>query len=470
MIFASRNTIGALRSGARSRICQLEWRRRYVATPPVARPKFRRYVILGATVVGAWAVASYLFQQQIKETIARLLGNYITKNSRFTVVFEEASVLPGWNQLNFKKCFISRRPELKKKFVKGSQQEAVEASETAVSGDVDDGNYTQYDLTINEINLTISLFKWFNGKGILKDAELKGVRGVVDRTHVHWAKDDDPRNYLNVPGVNDFNIENFKIDDLMVTLCQPENFRPFNISIYNCNLGRGLRQNWLFIDFLNADNINGSYDGSLFTIHKLHEHGKELTRCRIDGLNVDHLNTGVDGPLSWIVNGNVDMVGDMRIPQSGQHNVDEYFHEVVKEIFSRGLRSPYETEYNVCYQPGDSVELKLKLKLNNVKANIPMLEISYLKYALMRPIVGYINSRQTFVAIKCNVVKLMKDFNGSWTMYDSLLMEEISNLVYQEFENYVIDEDQTNIRLRKIGFWSLQLIFQVFLFGLGSIG
>ncbi|GMM32996.1 Mdm31 protein [Saccharomycopsis crataegensis] len=445
--------------------------------------RFKRYFSIILAAVVSWIVFSYVYNKQIKEFIARTLGNYITKNSRFTVIFEEASILPGWNKIYFKKCFISKRPKSAKKFVKGSQQDAIDNAvkeqESAVE-DYDDGNYTQYDLTINEINMSISFTKWFNSKGILKDVEMKGVRGIIDRTHVNWDPNDDARNYLNVPSPGDFNIENFQIEDFLVTLYQPGGFRPFNISIFNCQLSK-LRQNWFLLDFLSANNINGSYDGSLFTINKIFDQQKNdyFTRCRIDGLNVDHLNAGMDGPLGWIVKGTVDMCGDIRVPRNN-HKVQEFFKlikdEMAENIFgsdsANDVSEDYEREYKAYYHEDDKFGLRLRLQLNNVKAKIPLFtnELSYINFALMRPIVGYINSRQTFVAINCEVIKSMKDFNGSWTIYDSLLMDDISEKVYEEFGNYVIDEEQKSKRVKKIGFWALQIMLQVFLFGLSSIG
>lgn len=477
------------------------------------REQIKRFGLILLVLFTVWAVISYIYNRQIKEFIARLIGNYITKNSRFTVVFEEASILPGWNQLYFKKCFISRRPKLQKQFVKGNQQDALDnavkerdTSATTNTDDIiddteteefDDGNYTQYDLTINEINLKISFFKWLNSKGILTDVEFKGVRGIIDRTHVYWDANDDARNYLNVPSPNDFNLESMKIEDFLVTLYQPGNFRPFNISIFNCNLPK-LRQNWLLIDFLSANNINGSYDGSLFTINKIHDSNTNefFTRCRIDGLNVDHLNAGVDGPFGWIVKGKVDMLGDLNIPNNSysledflkivKNDVVEKLREkkktdtkptpespaATKDIPPNIYKHDYDREYRSYYHDNDQFKLKLRIQLNNVKAKLPLFtnELSYLNYALMRPIIGYINSRQTYVAIDCDVVKDMKDFNGSWTVYDSLLMDDISNKVYEEFGNYVIDEEQKKQRVKKIGFWALHIMMQVLLLGLASIG
>ncbi len=52
--------------------------------------------------------------------------------------------------------------------------------------------------------------------------EIKGVRGVVDRTSVNWSPDNvDPLSYRQVHQPGDFEIEHFKLEDLLVTVHQP---------------------------------------------------------------------------------------------------------------------------------------------------------------------------------------------------------------------------------------------------------
>ena len=118
-----------------------------------------------------------------QEFVARKLGN-LSQNSNLTVTFENA-IVPGWSdgKISFRKCFVSRRPKRVEKFIKGSQQEAYEESlqnegtnEDEEDIFEDDGNYTQFDLTIEEVNISLSLNKWVNGTGMIETLELKGMR------------------------------------------------------------------------------------------------------------------------------------------------------------------------------------------------------------------------------------------------------------------------------------------------------
>lgn len=449
-----------------------------------------------------------------QEFVARKMGEFITQNSNMTVTFESA-IVPGWSdgKISFRKCFVSRRPKKIVKFIKGSQQEAYEKSlESHLCADgleadeekdlfEDDGNYTQFDLTIEEVNISFSFRKWLNGSGLIDTMEIKGLRGVVDRTHVHWDPDDDARNYKNVYKTGDFEIENFKMEDVLFELKQPNDFRPFDVAIYNCELSR-LRKHYLFYDFINANLMSGSYDNSLFTIHKkqkltdfAHDQNKNepgtkesqwkrITCLRVDGLNIDHLNTGLEGPLGWITSGKVDMVGEIMVPQEQDEisvaEIVNLIADSIKKEATRYKNPEVHSKHPDLHTRLTSADYKdvskyfvldLNIRLNNVRASVPFKapELSYVNYALIRPIVAYINSKNTFIEIHNRVVKNILDFDGSWTVYDSLLMDDISEEVYDNFAEYVADEEARLMRVRRVGFWSLQLLVQAILFGLGTL-
>ena len=177
------------------------------------------------------------------------------------------------------------------------------------------------------------------------DVEIQGVRGVIDRTNVKWSDEQvDPKSYRHEHNPGDFEIDNFKMEDVLLTVYQTNDFRPFTVSVFNCELPR-LRKQWLFYDFMSANNMSGSFDDSLFTVHPRQMHGhtgtplnegsdaengrwKKHTRLRIDGLHIDHLNRGIEGPFSWIREGNVDIVADVMIP----NDADDIWTTVITGI------------------------------------------------------------------------------------------------------------------------------------------
>ncbi|CCH59439.1 hypothetical protein TBLA_0B06130 [Henningerozyma blattae CBS 6284] len=461
-------------------------------------------IFLFATTTFLSAIIYLMNSLFAQEYLATKVGEFLTKNLGVSVVFENA-IVPDWRsgKITFNKVFISRRPNLSRSFGKGSQKEAAERARLALSagllinrGDFDDGNYTQYDLTIDQIEISLSFSKWINGTGILDELSISGLRGVVDRTHVNWAKNDDPRNYLNKHKPGDFEIEKFVMNDVLFTMYQPKNFRPIQISIFNCDLPR-LRKHWLLYDILHANSISGTYDNSMFTIHRkfvshVNDSNKDkliwskMTRLRVDNLDVDHLNAGDSGPFGWITEGKVDMLGDVMLPDANANfsQLQDIIHVIgdgilkeaknYSEVLGSTIFLPENSSANKeifsQIEPSEYMIIDLSVKLHNVKAEVPLFtsQLGYINNALIRPIVGYINSRRTYIPIRCRIIKNVSDFEGSWTVYDSLLLNDISEEVYNAFAEYVSDSRKKSQRIRRVGFWSLQLFIQIILLGVSA--
>ena len=438
------------------------------------------WIILGTTTFFSLAIfaVNTVFAQ---ETLARWVGNYLTKSSGVKVVFESA-IVPKWGDgvITFKNVFVSRRPgQGAGKVSKGSPGTAAAAAAATVVADraresekleEEDSNYTQFDLSLETVNVTLSFTKWFNSKGLLRDVEVKGVRGVVDRTSIHYTGEYvDPRTYKKEHNPGDFEIDSFKMEDLLVTVYQPNMFRPFSVSVFSCDLPQ-LRRQWLFYDFLSANNMSGSFDESLFTIHPRQMHGqtgaqlassidagggqspwKKQSRLRIDDLSIDHLNRDVPGPFSWIHEGNVDIAADVMFPADN----DESIAKVMSDFYDRLEATVHSTPQvgksddsqstestTVSGKPsleftraneelkgdGRSLVMDVRVHLNDVRAAVPLFtkDLSYVNNALIRPIVAYINARKAFIPINCTVVKRVSEFDGSWTMFDSGLMDDLS--------------------------------------------
>ncbi|KIW82975.1 hypothetical protein Z517_02218 [Fonsecaea pedrosoi CBS 271.37] len=463
------------------------------------------WIVVGTTTFVSLAILAIntVFAQ---ETLAGWIGNYLTKSSGLQVVFESA-IVPKWGDgvITFKNVFVSRRPgRVRSRVTKGSPEAAAQASSAEDPVPPEEQNYTQFDITIGEVNVTLSFSKWWNSKGLLQNVEVKHVRGVVDRTHVFATGEEiDPKSLRHEHNPGDFEIESFKIEDLLLTILQPEGFRPFPVSIYNADLPR-LRKQWLFYDFLCANNITGEFDKSLFTIHPRQTHSytgtvlydpedpsnepwKKQSRIRIDGINIDHINRGVVGPLSWIHEGNVDIVADIMIPNDSEESVikvvTDFYERMEATLTSRkhleqqryGESSqqdePVASGGVVLSNPNSQpvreedkrfIVMDLRIHLNDVRAVVPIFtrDLSYINNALIRPIVAYINSRRTFIPINCRVVKRLSDFDGSWTVFDSGLMDDLSAEVYDAFARDVTDEQARLRRFKKVGLWSLQLAVQ----------
>ncbi|EFY89410.1 mitochondrial distribution and morphology protein [Metarhizium acridum CQMa 102] len=484
------------------------------------------WILVGTTTFFSLLIFSIntVFAQ---ETLAKWVGDYLTQSAGVTVVFESA-IVPKWKNgvIAFRNVFVSRRPgQVKSSVSKGSTDAAAVAAAgrqahlIEYSDPEDDGNYTQFDVTIANVNVTLSFLNWWNGKGLLKDVEVNGVRGVVDRTSVQWPIEEvDPLSYRHEHQPGDFEIESFKLEDLLLTIYQPDGFRPFSVSIYSCELPR-LRKQWLFYDFLSANHMSGSFDGSLFTIHPRQVHGivsrqdqgammglgeqnawQKFSRLRIDGLKIDHLNRGVEGPFGWIYEGNVDIVADVMLPAETDEGITKVmadFYDQLEEAVIMNkqrllqistdnspvlLRSGHlseaghveATENSEEGEPGEEdrryIIMDMRIHMNDVKAAVPLFtrDISYVNQALVRPIVAYINAKKTYIPISCRIVKRLSDFDGSWTVFDCGLMNDASVETYDAFAKDVENQQSRVRRFKKVGFWTLSLAVHALFMGMAG--
>ena len=136
------------------------------------------------------------------EYIAHALSDYLTEQTGVTIIFESA-IVPKWKDsvISFKNVYISRRPQLpgtsnptKSEIANAVQRVAANydvgnhPTDHTLADDEDflpspvedeDYNYSVFDLNVDTIDVTLSFYRWLNGKGLIKDAVVKGVRGVL---------------------------------------------------------------------------------------------------------------------------------------------------------------------------------------------------------------------------------------------------------------------------------------------------
>ncbi|KAL7330784.1 Mitochondrial distribution and morphology protein 31, mitochondrial precursor [Mucor circinelloides] len=501
---------------------------------------------------------------QFQEWIAYRIGKYLTSATGATVVFDSA-ILPNWKdgKIRFNNVRIYRMPRSEhEKFerhaalLETGQEIPADEINTSSAGDDDDDDplagveldedekdnevlkkWMWYDLVIDRVEVTLSLIRWMDGKGLVQSADVQGVRGVVDRRHVRWDPDVpyDPvaSRHQYTPG--DFELEKLTVEDLLVTVYQPHGFRPYPISIFQAQLDR-FRKQWLFYDLLCATSIIGAFDKCLFSVHSpqleksvLEQSGhidsqktgfrshdiyhyypfkkpdpngvvvggestrfgvltdndmrkqgyKRKSRLRIDGVNIDHINRGVEGPPGWITSGTVDISADIYIPQEAvEADSTELLRQLVYELTDR-----IELSQPVILGAGNGEEIlvvggqreekpkkkeedtnakkfvmDMDFRFKNTKASVPLKtpELSYLNSAMVRPVVGYISRNKAIVPIKIRLVMDLSNFDGSWTLYDSTLAERMGEKLGQGFVDLTLDQQERNRRLKRIGFWSIK--------------
>lgn len=338
------------------------------------------------------AVFLLLNSLQMQEWVGQKLGDYLTSSSGVSVVFDSA-IVPrfSWkdSRISFKHVAISRGaapqqlsedhpsepdppppvPTYAPDVVASSPDEATvldkfrqrtqtlvraslrEQGEHPQQTNFDPKQHTAFSITVDTIDVTLSLPRWLDGKGIIKDAVVKGVRGTVDRSNIEWNPNTptDRTAYRHTSAPGDFHLESLVLEDFLVTIHQPENFRPYTWSIFSAHIPT-LRKQWLFLDLMSAESIVGQVDNCLFSLHRpqfIHRTNideseaaaspetkwKRLSRFRIDGVNIDHLKSSRDsGPLSWITSGQCDLVADIRFPKVEEH---DSFEAIIGDIADR---------------------------------------------------------------------------------------------------------------------------------------
>ncbi|CAO3574728.1 unnamed protein product [Mortierella alpina] len=552
------------------------------------------FVLLGTTTFFSLLLAT-ANSLQFQGFVASKISDYLTASTGVKVKFE-AAIVPNWKdgRITLRNVVMSKRAEgpstgastgHKGEDHSGHGHEHDDTSEHQSTATEDiDTNFTMFDLTIDEIDVTLSAKRWLDGKGLIEDACIKGVRGVIDRTHVWWDPDveyiPEEARRKHVPG--DFELESLQLDDMLVTVLQPDGFRPYTVSIFSAQFPC-FRKQWICYDMLCADSMVGMFDGSLFSCYTAQRENtdsqsdtkwKRTTRFKIDDVKIDHLNAGVEGPFGWIYSGTVDVTCDVRIPnepeedvlrklvndivdkidevvdfaplplvfgtgaiggkeivmypnraaaalhqkmmeeeeerrtvmqrqnldhkqdaaqdghdhhhhpqtnrkQLGRHHKVEQQYREYQEIKQRQSQHHLTEQQRQQHQqhmaklqpsaatPAAVAKSKSKrpalvmdfeFLFNDTKASIPLQteSMSYLSNAMVRPIVAFMNSNRTVTPIRCRVEMDLSEFDGSWTIYDSNLMNNLSTEVGKAWANLVADERERNRKLKRVGLWGLQ--------------
>lgn len=190
----------------------------------------------------------------------------------------------------------------------------------------------EFHLVFHEIEINLSLRKWLQGKGLINDIKVFGIRGETVINYKENKKIENSQELL----LDWFSNPNYKLMNVNISDCKfnvIENFadksEPTNVKIRIFNLDiSGLRFNQLLTDFLKANVITGSINNSLFTFHK-RQHKlsymgdmkndlsswDRITRLRLNSINVNTLGLNKTRSFNWIEDGDVDLVADIMLPQ-----------------------------------------------------------------------------------------------------------------------------------------------------------
>ena len=131
--------------------------------------------------------------------VAHAISDYLTSETGVTIIFESA-IVPKWkdSRISFKNVYVSRRPpsptvqprkqidhtaavgyDLSNHPISYYPVDEEEEDDDHPPSEEEDWNVSLFDLNIDSVDVTLSLWRWLDGKGLVEDAVVKGVRGVL---------------------------------------------------------------------------------------------------------------------------------------------------------------------------------------------------------------------------------------------------------------------------------------------------
>lgn len=221
-------------------------------------------LLLGDTTsaVSVCLTATGLLSLKLQDSVLSVLASYLWHSTGLLITLESLPK-PQWKKgrLRFENVKILLDDDTWKALL----SEQAQAQGLPIPKDTDvDVNWTYWDLKIQTLDLSLSLVRWMDGKGILKDMSLQGVRGTVRRSHITWDENWVPSR--RSPSYGDFELSHLKLSDVLLTLENPRQ-KPYNLSVYHASLPT-LRKQYLLYDFFCADSMVGVVDGCLFSVHR----------------------------------------------------------------------------------------------------------------------------------------------------------------------------------------------------------
>lgn len=188
----------------------------------------------------------------------------------------------------------------------------------------------ELDLTVDEMEIKVSVLWMLEGKGLVESVNARGIRGVIDRRNCWNEYDEYGRlkafsDHIPVPPDlrsrvewyrGSFHFAQTNVEDVLITWYQPEPKRPLRLVVNRFHSKR-LRRQWLMYDILACSEMEGFFDGRLFSLRPIvsSDSKQEIARFHMDGINVDLAKIGATGPLQWIEKGRVEVDCLMYFPK-----------------------------------------------------------------------------------------------------------------------------------------------------------
>ncbi|EGC31692.1 hypothetical protein DICPUDRAFT_156422 [Dictyostelium purpureum] len=222
---------------------------------------------------------------EFSELIAKKVGQYLTNNTGITITFERARGDLKTGYIRIENVNVSRTPR-------------------------PDDHLSSIQLSIRQIDIKLNFLWFLEGKGLIQECLVNGVRGLIDRRTegVYYNKNMVYPRRKKVSG--DFEFEKLEVKDFLITMFLPDrSYRPLPISIYHLESDR-FRKQWMLLDLLSCKSIIGKFDNSLFTFtipqhhrpfniesddvlsKQLQSFTNKIQNFRNDNFNFEHFTSG----------------------------------------------------------------------------------------------------------------------------------------------------------------------------------
>ncbi|CEP62899.1 Mdm32p LALA0_S06e06392g [Lachancea lanzarotensis] len=338
------------------------------------------WVVLGTTTFVSLVLFTFntvFAKEMVGQMVGRLLNGYI---DGVDVRFQDALV-PEWKR----GCISFKHVQLK------TTNEDREGSKAKAK--------LSFDLTFNQIDITLSFTKWLRGHGLINDLSVYGMKGEasVDDSKNHeklitWFSN--PR----------YRIGRLKIRDSRINVQDESLNHNYRLSIYNMDLPQ-FRFKWALVDVFNANVMTGAVNHSLFTIHKRQhklaylqdfEHDmapwKRITRLRLDEISVKDVGLDKSKAFNWVEDGQVEIIADLMLP-----DISDF----------KDSSADYENKY---------VVMDLKFKFKDLTARSPSEEPKLANGDLiatleeLRPLIAFVNTQRGLFHSFMNI----QNSNSAW--------------------------------------------------------
>ncbi|SCV04497.1 LAME_0H18910g1_1 [Lachancea meyersii CBS 8951] len=266
------------------------------------------WIVLGTTTFVSLVLFTFntvFAKEMVGQMVGRLLNNYI---DGVDVRFQDALV-PEWKR----GCLSFKQVELRTTDDDVESHVSTDSTKPIAK--------LSFDLTFNQIDITLSFTKWFRGQGLINDLSLYGMKGDVSVDDTR-----EPEKLISWFSNPKYHLGRLKIRDSRINVQDQTLDQNYRLSIYNMDLPQ-VRFEWALVDFFNANVVTGAVNHALFTIHKRQhklaylqdfEHDmspwKRITRLRLDEISVKDLGLDKSKAFNWIEDGQVEIIADFMLP------------------------------------------------------------------------------------------------------------------------------------------------------------